>query len=457
MVKSKYLNPIGVLFAIFSPLLMAADVMPGVAEGLTPYGAEAQGNKAGSIPAWRGGLTPDQMQPLEDKLQNPFADEKPLYEITSSNLGQYQSQLSEGQIALLKAYPDSYKIPVYTTHRTASAPQWIYDNIQGNLKTAKLVNDGNGLDGAFGGIPFPIPKNEQGEYDARKILWNHLTRWRGLYIKAITTEAPVHASGAYSLVTAEQAAYFPFYDRNENLESIDNILTYFMAKITQPSRMAGGAVLVHETLDRKEEDRSAWIYNAGSRRVRRAPSVGYDNPVPSTDNLLTADDVDMFNGALDRFDWKFVGKQELVIPYNNFRLSNQTSDHKNLLLKKHVQKDWTRYELHRVWVIEGTVKSGTRHIYSKRRFYLDEDSWNIVEANQYDSRGELWRVHLSYLVNYYHVPVTWSALSVSYDLESARYYASFLDNSNGLALEFIDTAPKKVEFTPQALRRSGTR
>ena len=191
--------------------------------------------------------------------------------------------------------------------------------------------------------------------------------------------------------------------------------------------------------------------------MRRAPSVGYDNPVPSADNLLTADDVDMFNGALDRYDWRFVGKQEMLIPYNNFKLSNQTGDYDQLLKKGHVNPDLTRYEMHRVWVIEGSVKKGTRHLYSKRRFYLDEDSWSIVQADQYDARGNLWRVHVSYLVNYYHVPVTWSALSVNHDLESKRYYASFLDNSNGLAIEFLNAPPKKGEFSPQALRRGGTR
>ncbi len=248
---------------------------------------------------------------------------------------------------------------------------------------------------------------------------------------------------------------FVYYDPKKQWEDLDNKLTYYMGFIRSPSRLAGGGVLVHETIDRTKEPRAAWIYNAGTRRVRRAPSIEYDMPVPSAENLITADDVDMFNGALDRFDWKYIGKQELYIPYNNFLLSNRAQDDEAVLHKGHINPDVTRYELHRVWIIEGTVKDGVRHLYSKRRFYIDEDSWSIVQADQYDARGELWRVHLSYLVSYYHVPVTWGALTASYELDSGRYFAGYLDNSNGIAVRFDEDTLSSGYFSPQSLRRMG--
>ena len=423
--------------------------------GLTPYGAEQKANSAGTIPPWEGGLSPDKMPEPRSGLENPFKDEKPLYVVTAANQQQYAEVLSEGQKALLKAYPDSYSIPVYPSHRTASAPVWVYDNIAKNHNTAKLVNQGNGIKDAYAGIPFPVPKNEQGEYDAQRVLWNHLTRWRGITLNLESSEAPVQANGSYTLITSETMVTFPFYYPGGSFDKLENINSYFIGSIKKPARLAGGAVLIHETLDRTIEERQAWVYNAGSRRVRRAPTVAYDMPVAGSDNLLTADNVDMFNGALDRYDWTFVGKKELLIPYNNFELSNSTADHKQVLNKGHINPQLTRYELHRVWVIEGTLKSGIRHIYKTRRFYLDEDSWNIVQADQYDARGELWRVHLSYLVNYYHIPVTWSALMANYDLQSKRYFASFLDNSNGIALKFSEEIPPKSQFKPQALRRMG--
>ncbi|MCG8535787.1 MAG: DUF1329 domain-containing protein, partial [Pseudomonadales bacterium] len=265
-------------------------------EGLTPYGAEQNGNADNTIPAWEGGITPDAMPKIEKGLENPFKDEKPLYVVTANNQSQYDSVLSAGQKALLAAYPKTYQIPVYPSHRTASAPQWVYDNIARNHSTAKLVNEGNGIEDAFGGVPFPVPKNAEGQYDAHKILWNHLTRWRGIYVTAESSDAPVQTSGSYSLVTSQQEVGFLFYDPKRTFDTLDNKLSYFMASIKKPARLAGGAVLIHETLDRTKEERLAWAYNSGTRRVRRAPSVAYDMPVASTENLLTADDVDMFNG-----------------------------------------------------------------------------------------------------------------------------------------------------------------
>ena len=422
---------------------------------LTPYGAELKGNEAGTIPPWTGGLTPDQMPALQDKLENPFEKEKPLFTINAANLAQYRDQLSPGQRALLERYPDSYALPVYPSHRTAAAPQWVYDNIARNHGSARLVNEGNGIEQAVGGVPFPVPLNAQGEVDAVRILWNHLTRWRGIHVQADISEAPVQPNGSYSLVSTAQEAYFVYYDRTKQWQDLDNKLSYYMAFIRKPSRLAGGGVLVHETIDRIKEPRSAWVYNTGTRRVRRAPSIEYDMPVPSADNLITADEVDMFNGALDRFDWAFIGKQELYIPYNNFRLSNATKEDKKLLQKGHINPDLTRYELHRVWVVEGTSKAGVRHLYSKRRFYIDEDSWSIVQADQYDARGELWRVHVSYLVGYYHVPVTWGALAANHELDSGRYFAAYMDNSNGMAIRFGQDPPTEGYFSPQSLRRMG--
>ncbi|MBA56035.1 MAG: outer membrane lipoprotein-sorting protein [Pseudomonadales bacterium] len=423
--------------------------------GLTPYGAEQKGNDAGTIPSWDGGLTADKMPPLQSQLENPFSNEKPLFVITSSNQDQYAAFLSTGQWALLERYPDSYRLPVYPTHRTAAAPQWVYDNIARNHKQARLVNEGNGIEQAAGGIPFPVPLDDAGNPDPLKILWNHLTRWRGIHIKADISEAAVNNKGGYSLVTASQEALFVYYDPQKKWDDLDNKLAYYMAFIRSPARLAGGGVLIHETIDRIKEPRSAWVYNSGTRRVRRAPSIEYDMPVPSAENLITADDVDMFNGAPDRFDWKFIGKQELYIPYNNFQLSNATKDDKTLLKKGHINPEFTRYELHRVWVIEGTAKDGIRHLYSKRRFYIDEDSWSIVQADQYDARGQLWRVHLSYLVSYYHVPVTWGALTASYELESGSYFAGYLDNANGMAIRFDEDTLSSGYFSPQSLRRMG--
>lgn len=428
---------------------------------LTPYGAEKAGNADASIPAWDGGITEKKIPHNYTRRgmhhPDPFAEDKLLYKITAQNMAQYAERLPEGVKGLLQTYPDSFYVPVYPTRRSASAPQWVYDNIAKNAVTAELAHDGNGFRDAFGGVPFPIPKNASGQIDPVMILWNHLTRWRGIYVVRNSSDTAVQANGTYSLVTSHQEADFLYYHRDGSFEKLNNRLLYYTAFVTEPARMAGNAILVHETLDSVAEPRNSWAYNAGQRRVRRAPTVAYDTPVAPADGLITTDDVDMFNGAADRHDWKFIGKKELLIPYNNYRLNARTLTYDKLLQKGHVNPEGTRFELHRVWVIEGTLKAGTRHVYGRRTFYLDEDSWNIVAADQYDVRGNLWRVSLSYLMNYYEVPVLWTALDAYHDLNARRYFVTLLDNEQDSTLEFQDASPGDGHFSAQSLRRRGRR
>ncbi len=419
---------------------------------LTPFGAEKAGNAAGTIPAWTGGITqaPAGYKSGQHHL-DPFPEDKPLFTITKANLDQYKANLTPGQIALFNAYPNSFQMPVYQTRRSGSAPQWVYDNTVKNATTAKLLDGGNGFSDAYGGIPFPIPQN------GVEALWNHITRYRGSYIVRRASEVAVQRNGDYSLVTSQQEARFKYYNPQGTYADLNNILFYYLSFTKSPARLAGGATLVHETLDQVKEPRQAWGYNAGQRRVRRAPNLAYDTPIAAADGLRTADDTDMFNGAPDRYDWKLVGKKEIYIPYNNYKVSSPEVKYKDLLQPGHLNPAVTRNELHRVWVVEGTLKSGARHIYSKRTLFLDEDSWQAAVVDQYDGRGELWRVSVAYLKNYYDLPTTWSALDVFHDLQARRYHVQNLDNEEPTTIDFTQATPDDGYFKPSALRRRGTR
>jgi hypothetical protein len=420
---------------------------------LTPFGAQRAGNAAGTIPAWTGGITqaPAQYQAAGQHHPDPFAADRPLFTITSANLQQYQSNLTAGQLALFESYPDSYQMPVYQSRRSGSAPQWVYDNIQKNATSARLLDGGNGFTDAYGAIPFPIPRS------GVEALWNHIARYRGRYIVRRASEVAVQRNGAYSLVTSQQEALFKFYDPQGSFSELDNNLFYYLSFTKSPARLAGGAVLVHEKLNQVKEARQAWGYSPGQRRVRRAPNLAYDTPIDVADGLRTADDTDMFNGAPDRYDWQLLGKQEIYIPYNNYQVTSPAVSYKDLLQVGHLNPAFTRHELHRVWVVEGTLKSTARHIYSKRTLYLDEDSWQAAVVDQYDGRGQLWRVSIAYLKNYYELPTTWSALDVFHDLQARRYHVQNLDNQESGTIDFSQPVPDDGYFKPAALRRRGTR
>ncbi len=418
---------------------------------LTPLGAEKAGNKDGSIPAWDGGITsaPAGYKP-GDHHPDPFSGDKVLFTIDKSNLAQYKAMLSPGQQALFDLYP-TYKMNVYQTRRTASFPQYVYDATKAIAGNAELVEGGNGIKNAAIGIPFPIPK------DGLEAIWNHTLRFRGVAASRNGGQAAPTASGEFTLIGFDEQIMFKYSDPKATAEALqaENILFRFKQAVTTPARLAGTALLVHETMDQVKTPRQAWTYNTGQRRVRRAPNVAYDAPGTASDGLRTTDDFDMFNGSPDRYNWKLVGKQEMYIPYNSYKLHSKDAKYADILKPGHINPDYVRWEKHRVWVVEASLKSGMRHVYGKRVFFIDEDSWQIHVADLYDARGELYRVAVAHGLNYYEVPTHWSTLEVYHDLNSRRYIAIGLDNED----KMYDFSVKLSDndFTPAALRREGTR
>lgn len=225
--------------------------------------------------------------------------------------------------------------------------------------------------------------------------------------------------------------------------------------MTRPPRLAGRILLVHETLNQAKEPRKAWLYNPGQRRVRRAPNVAYDNPGTASDGQRTSDQLDMFNGAPDRYNWELVGKREMIMPYNTYRLHSDQVSYDDIVHPGHINPDLVRYELHRVWVVDAVLKEGTSNIYSRRTFYLDEDSWQVLAVDQYDARGQLWRYSEAYCINFYEQPLFWDTLQCHYDLQNGRYLAFGLKNE-GPMLEF-GLGVSSADFTPESLRRRGRR
>jgi hypothetical protein len=417
---------------------------------LSPLGAERAGNVEGSIPEWTGGITKAPACYKGQFMCDPFPGDKPLFEITATNMHQHTERLSPGLIAMLEKYP-TFKIPVYETRRTAAFPQKVYDLTRQNATRTELVESGYGMrDLAAAGIPFPVPKN------GLEAVWNHIVRYRGDSVARRAAQITPQPNGAFTpIIFNDQIAYRAgLTDLPAGAD--ENVLFYFKQRIISPSRLAGTVVLVHETIDQVKEPRSAWVYNAGQRRVRRAPQLSYDGPGTASDGLRTADNLDMYNGSPDRYEWTLVGKQEMYIPYNSYKAEDPSLKYSDIIRAGHVEPSVTRYELHRVWVVDATLKSTTRHIYAKRRFYIDEDSWQAAMIDLYDARGNLWRVQQAYGMQYYNVPAFFYAFEAIYDLNSARYLVTGLKNEETSGFVF-NKPMSKQDFNPNELRSSGVR
>ncbi len=438
------------LVSALALLPLAAMADPRLAGEFTPLGAVRAGSADGRIPAWAGGV---QTAPAEYRRgqhhPDPFAADRPLLEITSATAATHAAQLPAGLQAMLRTYPQSYKLIVYPTRRSAAYPAHVYEAAVANAGRAKLTADGNGVEGAAITSPFPIPEN------GLQAVWNHLLRYRGETMKRVNSQAAVTRGGDWTLVRLEETALFPYMARNATPASINNQLGLFLQAVTAPARLAGEILLVHDPINQVIEQRNAWTYNPGQRRVRRAPNVAYDNPGTGADGLRTTDQFDMFSGAPDRYDWTLVGRREMIVPANAYGLHKSGLTNEQILRPGHINQDLARYELRRVWVVDAKLKPEQRHIYSRRTFYIDEDSWQILVADHYDSRGELWRVSEAHSIVYYEIPLVWTTLETFYDLQSGRYLAQGLDNTE--AAWELNQPMSAADFTPDALRRIGTR
>ncbi len=419
---------------------------------LTPVGAERAGNKEGTIPEWTGGTTATPAGwKAGQKRVDPYASEKPLFSIDASNVDKYRDKLTEGQFAVVKQIK-GYRMDVYPSHRTCGFPDFVYERTKTNAKEAKVAANGWGLEKGIGAaVLFPIPK--QGV----EAMWNGKVRYMGEgRIEHYATIFSAKGSDFTPLVQ-DQWTWVPFHSpKNKGVEEVAGVEMKLLNEVLSPPAHAGELILAHWFFNSASD---AWLYFPGQRRVRRAPTFAYDNPVPGYENLETVDAYPMYAGAMDRYDWKLVGKQELFVPYNSYKWVAKGQKYKDVYLDDFVNRDLVRYELHRVWKVEATVKQGMRHLIAKRHFYLDEDSWAFTVIDNYDAQGKIWRVQESSSYPAVELPACVGQEFVSYDLAAGRYIAENATQERAETDWLAGTEgridPKK--FSSDELRRVGER
>jgi len=420
---------------------------------LTPVGAERPGNAQGTIPEWTGGVTepPPGWKPGEKRI-DLFRGDEILFSIDASNVDQHKDRLTPGQVALIEGYA-GYRMDVYPTRRSCAYAEEYYEYAKRNARVARVDEDCF-LRAGIRSPVFPLPE------DGCQVIQNgKLSIFRGVigFDRIEATLVPTH-SGSFVPIRRRQIQYTQSSDpAYQSFEDLDGIWTKALNIVLAPPKQAGEITLVHVLTDGHLK---AWTYNPGQRRVRRNPNFEYDNPVPGWQGLVTIDAVNGYVGAADRYDWKLIGKRELYIPYNNVKFFDTDLQYKDLIEARYPKRDLIRYELHRVWVVEATVKGNKRHTIPKRLFYLDEDSWLIVAVDGYDTKGQLWRVseHIPQLI--YELPSCVSNSGIYYDLIAGRYVITPAFNEEKEADYLAGHTGEVGEdygFTPDDLRRMGRR
>ncbi|HUR41278.1 MAG TPA: DUF1329 domain-containing protein [Verrucomicrobiae bacterium] len=442
---------VALLVAVVS-LPLAAKVTPEEAAKLgtelTPVGAEKGGNADGSIPAW----TPHAKKgALKNEYPTaPFDNEKPLFTITGANLAQYGAKLTEGHKYLLKTYP-SYKMNVYPSHRVVAWPDEIYKSTKENATKCELIGTDQ-PDNCTMGFPYPIPKS------GAEPIWNHKLKWRGEDVRRFNVQMIVQPDGKYQQTKVVEDVTFGYASIKKPSTLKKGGETEFLRYLSEtlsPPRIAGTFILVQERASTGNEGRNAWLYSPALRRIRRAPTVCCDNPYEGTDGHQFYDQVDMFNGVLERYSWKIVGKREMVVGYNANKIAGNKVKYKDIAAPKHINQELPRYELHRVWVIDATLRAGTSHTFKRRVMYLDEDGWNIVAVDNYDNNDQLYQFQEGHYVPASNILAGTTIPEVIYHFTTGRYFVTAManeDKPNDLTVKFGSD-----HFTAAAVQKRSTR
>lgn len=446
--------------ALAMPLLVSGMLQAAVTEQeakalgttLTPTGAEQAGNADGSIPAWSGKWLGAPSQVKYDGKYNPdpYADEKPLFTITAQNVAQYADKLGEGQKALFKQYPETFRINVYPTHRDFRYTDAVNSNVRLNATSARLENNGLSLKGAYGGPAFPIPKN------GLEIIYNHLTAAGPYFIQSPQITAYVQANGSIAWSEIALTVFNPSQKGDARAKWDDGFNGYAISAQRAPPRDAGTVTLTWSSNDFVEHPRQGWQYQPGTRRMRKTPDVAFDYPMTTAPRVV--DEQNGFNGSPERFEWTLIGKQEIYVPFHTFRLEDRALKYKDLIgtAVGHPNPEHIRHELRRVWVVEGSLRPGVRHIYSKRRFYIEEDSWNKVMGDSYDRQGQLWRVSADGIYYAYDANAYFNNVSIYQDLRARSFSIEKMSNELPTSNQLNRREPQPNEFSPDGIRRGGT-
>ncbi len=431
---------------------------------LTAVGAIKAGNADGTIPEYVGKgyfqesdltITPKKLSDMRksspEEIDKMFkravsvAGEdalKPLYTITKANMGEHKAKLTTGQIAMLERF-DGFTVPVYKSLRSAFFPEEITKATIANATTAELKGD-DVLVGAKLGFPFPIPKQ------GAEVIWNHKLKYRLSTLRRVINEALVATDGSYQISKTAQDVEFYYNNLKDVDEKMRNTVFAVIMETLSPPDVAGQRLLAIENMDQSTGGRKVFLFTEGVG-LREVPKAGYDTPLPNSFGEMYADQADQFNGQMDRYEWKLVGRQEKIIPYNNYALNDPRQKYKNILTPYYINRDLARYELHRVWVVEATLRQGTNHQIKRRTFYVDEDSWSIAAVDCYDNQDKLWKYQEGYLITLPMLQTVSGVPEAYYDLQSGRYFVSNLTTEEGVGDWEIEY--RKKHFSARTLKK----
>ncbi|WP_267873772.1 DUF1329 domain-containing protein [Massilia sp. WF1] len=262
-------------------------------------------------------------------------------------------------------------------------------------------------------------------------------------------------SNGQAVMVSHYENYFTFPYNTRGVSAEDGQWWYKVRSTNLgPAIRAGEAVMQHFNVN--EDKTQGWIYLTGQRRVRKLPNTCCDTQLSFTAGILNFDELTVFEGDMSRFNWNLVGKKEILVPYNSNRtlVPTKTAD---VITGAHLNPDHVRWELHRVWIVDATLKPGKRHVSPKSRYYIDEDSWYALLGDRWDAQGKLARTTYLLPIVAPDVPAFVRSSFGLYDLIGGSSYLGSLYNDEAVQIRVEDKPFPASTYSPDSMAGQGIR
>ncbi len=327
--------------------------------------------------------------PLSHAKDDFLSYPKPLggevkFRVDKSNLEQHKDRLPEGLYKMIKEW--DYSINVYETVNDFSFPN-DYQEATEKYKGAARVDKQGGIENYTAGLPFPEPKS------GAEVMYNYDYKYTGDDFYYVGDAIIMSTAGrerrlglTYSRMSYQGRLRV---DPKPSIPGPGNVELKEISGFTYPEDIAGMVLLTVRYQNPSKGD-DGWMYIPTIRRVRRISVAQRGDSSGGMD--FTWDDYRGFSGKVSDYAWKLIGKKEMIIP---FHAPTTNPRHKGIVLIP----DDLRYELRSVWIVEG-VNKDKDYVYSRRRIYLDADSYDIPVCVLWDRRGALWKyIEIGYAVD----------------------------------------------------------
>ncbi len=164
--------------------------------------------------------------------------------------------------------------------------------------------------------------------------------------------------------------------------------------VQKPFDVKNTQLLIHRYQNDLKRD-NAWLYLGFQRRVRRLATGQVTDSFLGSDLMI--EDFEGYNGRISDMNWKYLGTKQMLVPFYNHDEQQLTDEYKESDGYKFVDFHGkgncfpnVTYQLRKVYILESSPID-KNHPISKRRHFVDAQTFTLPRTIIYDRAGKYWK------------------------------------------------------------------